>query len=814
MPAAGRGAADPAPSFSQAAFEPAVLSDSQAPDDKDVSDPIPEEAPAVEEAAVPEEEIVENEAPEEAASPLEETRDFVYSEEDEKAATREISELSEEEIGKNKKIDAVFNHTKGTVSADTGEEEYNHTAALLQEVFGSDKKKKKKAAPDFNAEPGLAFSSEEEAIDPLSEEENDSYVAVHDGQDEKTKEYNSSFSIEETLNSLTPEEDQATVPQLSEEVRVQDQENPYLDNDHYDDFSEKDDSKEYLPDEFSAQEDYDEFAEYLRNRNFRYLCNVAWSVIAFFATLYLESALFSNLYHPEFLKPGGIYNMVYLVIDIQLVMISALLVLSSLGDGVRGLFRLKPNRNTIPFLATVLAVAHPVVLMLSHQTDYALFGSVASLFCLISSICALLESKRIYRTFRIFGKAGEKFMTEELPEDAAEKEAFREQLEGEPKFYSVKRTNFVDGFFEGVEKPSSLEKSFGVSLILSLLVAIAFGALSFRQEASWLLAFNRFTAMAMMCFPLCGVFTVVLPFSHLSRVAEKKDCAILSAAESDEHAFCDVVSFADQEIFPPKSVKVSTIRTYGQTRIDEAILYAAMIFQKLGGPLSLVFKKAIAGVCTEIPDNFDFLEITSDGMCAKIGGKDVFVGNRNYLMAYDFGYTKDTIDDSFESKAGRIMYMVIGSELAAKFYVRYAISKRFKKTLLTIFKTGVCPAVKTCDPNVDSELLSVLLQNDRIPAGIIKTCEVMKETPPAERAKSGLVCTSTISNLLRGFKICDSLRRLSKINIAIKLISLFVGAGVVLFLHLFGDLSRINGLFVLIYQLLWLIPVVIPSLTE
>jgi hypothetical protein len=47
-----------------------------------------------------------------------------------------------------------------------------------------------------------------------------------------------------------------------------------------------------------------------------------------------------------------------------------------------------------------------------------------------------------------------------------------------------------------------------------------------------------------------------------------------------------------------------------------------------------------------------------------------------------------------------------------------------------------------------------------------------------------------------------------------KILSLVLGAGIVAFLFYISGLSRITGLFVLIYQLLWLIPVVIPSLTE
>ncbi len=718
------------------------------------------------------------------------------------------------------KVDEVFNHTKGTLSGDASEQEYDQTTALLKEVFGSgsDRKKKKKkkneemaeAATSSGEASSVLMSEEEQGSDQVAE--NDSYIAVHDSQDESTKEYHATFSIEEELSKIKPEMQDESIPELAEEVKVPDLDNPYSDT--YEELEEKEKRRTPLPEEFSSQEEYDEFAEHLRNCNFKTLCKCIWSFLIFLVILYLESATFSNLYHPLFLQPGGLYNIIYLLIDIQLLLIAALLALPALGQGFGSIFRAKPNRHAATALMLVFALAHPIVLLSTGAVEYPLFGSLAALFLFIGAVSDFLEAKRIHRTFRIFGKNKEKLVATELSEDCAEAEAFREQLEGEPKFFSVHKANFIDGFFGKVKEAGKAERFHGVSILLSFLISCGFAAFSYWKTPDAVLTFTRFVTMAMMTFPLSGALTVVLPFSHISKKAQKKDCAIVSAKAAEEYAACDVVSFTDKEIFPPKFVKVTTIRTYGQTRIDKAILYSAMIFQKLGGPLSHVFKKTISGVVTEIPENFEFQEITADGMCAKIEGKDIFVGNKNYMLSYDFGYTKDEKDEAFEAKLGKIMYMVIGSELAAKFYIRYSISKRFKKTIVALFKCGICPAVKTCDPNIDSDLFRTLLQNHKIPAGIIKTCDAMKDAPAEERSGSGMVCTSTIANLLYGFSLCDALRHLTRSNIMIKILSMLVGAGVVFFLFFIGELTKVTGLFAISYQLLWMIPMIIPSLSE
>ncbi len=725
------------------------------------------------------------------------------------------------------KLTEVFHSQKATPTPLSTPDE---TEAIFREMFGAPNentkmlKKHKKIdedAPEAEAEACSLSHALDEVSKEATLEEQDNYIAVHDGEDEKTKEYTAALAAEGMATLATEgcegsdESPDATrkITVPADEVKVFNaDDDPY--NSTYEEPEEAYSAKSVLPEEFTSYEEYDEFAEALRNRNFRNLCRIIWSLFAFVGILYLESATFSTLYHPEFLMPGGIYNFIFLLVDIQLVILSALLCLPTIGEGAKLLFTGKANHKSICFILYVFSFIHASVLLAVGAEEYPLFGSVAALFGLFTAVANFLDSKRVYRTFRVCGKNCDKLVVGSVGEDSAEAEAFKEQLEGTPCIYTLHKANFIEDFFARIQVRAKAEKSFGVVLILSLVLSFAFAGFSYWKSQNITETVNAFMTMSTMTLPLASVFAITAPFSHISAKAEKKNAAIVSTDAAAEYAAADVVSFTDREIFPPKSVKVTTIRTYSKTRIDKALLYAAMVFQKLGGPLSLVFKKSISGVYQEISEDFDFREITADGMCANIDGQDIFIGNKDYMLAYDFGYTKDDMDEDFEEKKGKIMYMVIGTELAAKFYIRYYISKQFRKTVLNLYRSGICPAVKTCDPNIDQELFHTLLQNDRIPAGIIKTCDAMKDAPVTEKSSSGIVCTSTIANLLNTFALCDSLQHLIRINTVVKIVSLLLGAGITIFLFLTQDLSRANALFVLIYQILWLLPIVIPSITE
>ncbi|MBR5295949.1 MAG: hypothetical protein IKU24_05110, partial [Clostridia bacterium] len=283
------------------------------------------------------------------------------------------------------KIDEIFNQVRSS-SAELGEEQ-DKTSNILKEIFGSslglgnDKKE-----PDSSQDDYVAVHDSEE-------DKTRDYIAIHDGDEESTKEYHTAVSLGEILPEGETELSQETraVPPLAEEVHVSAEDvasDPYSDT--YEEIERKVERKPILPEEYTSPEEYDEFAEHLRNKNFRNLCSCLWTFFAFLVMLYLESACFSNVFHPEFLSPGGMYNAIYLLIDIQLVFISALLIFPSLGNGIGELFHGKPNRNTIAFFMHLFPALHAIILLIFGAKDYPLFGCVAGLFGFLTAVANFL----------------------------------------------------------------------------------------------------------------------------------------------------------------------------------------------------------------------------------------------------------------------------------------------------------------------------------------------------------------------------------------------------------------------------------------
>ncbi|MBQ3590737.1 MAG: hypothetical protein II979_02245, partial [Clostridia bacterium] len=66
-------------------------------------------------------------------------------------------------------------------------------------------------------------------------------------------------------------------------------------------------------------------------------------------------------------------------------------------------------------------------------------------------------------------------------------------------------------------------------------------------------------------------------------------------------------------------------------------------------------------------------------------------------------------------------------------------------------------------------------------------------------------------SLLQVISYCDKVLHTKKTNIALAILAILVGAAIMLLLVLSGSIGVMNSLFIIIYQLLWLVPMLLSS---
>ena len=291
--------------------------------------------------------------------------------------------------------------------------------------------------------------------------------------------------------------------------------------------------------------------------------------------------------------------------------------------------------------------------------------------------------------------------------------------------------------------------------------------------------------------------------------AKKTQTAYIGEAACDAYESTGVVSFDDTEVFPARNVKVSSIRTYGDNRIDKVILNMAKIFENVEGPLSFVFSNSVQSIDGSNPEVV-ITEQATNGIGAQIDGKDVLVGTEDFLRLYDIETPTDNIDESFVKSLGSIMYMAVDGILASKFYIKYTMNRNFEKILRNFYDAGICVGIRTLDPCITTELVCGNLKGTNYPVSVIKNVPRNSSGEPVEATDGAIITLSSVNNFIKGFIRLDNLRNVYRSNMVISLFVAIIGALIATVLNITG-LSYLGVMFIIAFQLLWCIPTILFS---
>ena len=417
-----------------------------------------------------------------------------------------------------------------------------------------------------------------------------------------------------------------------------------------------------------------------------------------------------------------------------------------------------------------------------------------------------MSARKDYRCFRIIASKRPKYAACALKGGTREADEFYKYLLEDSDIYTVKRTNFIDGFVERTEKRASFEDSLNFIVPLILFAGAALFVVMHALGSEIAAAYSAFSVLVAASVPATAFFMVTLPVVSANRVGTKHSAAFLGTAVAEEYANASVLSFADTEVYPASLVKITNIRMYGDYRIDAVLTELAKLFGYVGGPLSKVLSATLSEN-VEKPSLIRVIESANDGLCVAMEGRNYFVGKRSYMRRYRFEAPIDDGDEIYERGVGSVMYVVINEKLAAKLYVKYTINPLFDSLLKDMYKAGLCLGVKTLDPNINNDLISKGIKFRKCPISVLRGIDPDDVAGEAESVNSGVVCNSTLHNFLKMFSLCDKIRHVTKSNVIISIISVFLSFVIVTFLAVTGGITAITSLHAAAFQLFWLVPV-------
>ncbi len=530
------------------------------------------------------------------------------------------------------------------------------------------------------------------------------------------------------------------------------------------------------------------------------------SFVLCLGVLYLELASPDSSAHSVYIRPGR-FGILYLLVDFQVLCFMAITLLDSIKKGCIGLFTGKPCGESVFFTLFAAAAAHTAVTAFMHpRADLGLF----CLPCAVCGVCCALikylECRKDYHCFKVVASTRAKYVAQQLKGDTKEAIEFYKYLFDDSEIYTTRKTAFVDGFFRRLHTRPESESLSGFAILLSFVAAVG---LTVYKALSGDPVYQSVTqGIQLLCFalPVSSLFIISLPVIKANLIGKRNGSAFIGNAVGEEYADSSVISFSDIEVYPSNLVKITSVKVYGDNRIDRILYDVAEVFAYVGGPLKTVTGNMITGG-VQVPQAARLIESAPDGICVVINGNEMFLGKREYMRRYRYDAPYDSSDAAFEKKNGSVMFVIKGGHLIAKVYIKYHINPQFNSLLRDLYKAGMCVGIKTTDPNITGDLIERSVKFKKTPISILKAGDVSDVDAECERVDSGIVANASLHTFLKMFIVCDKVRHVTKANGIINMLSLGVAFFVSLFLALTGQLTGLPSWYPAVFQLMWLIPV-------
>ena len=510
----------------------------------------------------------------------------------------------------------------------------------------------------------------------------------------------------------------------------------------------------------------------------------------------------------------AVYPVVYAMVSLQLMLLACLCAYEEIIDGFKHLFRGVPKPESITGLMLIAGILYTAVIArITIQSDEpVMFNFTVAFAALMTIISAIFNTKREMFCFKVVSSPKEKHIVCRIPDEQSqyETDAFAEDTEV-CDVMKIEKTEFIDGFFTRLCTPDSTVNVF-VSCVMGIMAAAAvlfgvFGAVVGNTASD---VAKIICVALMMLAPMPIYLSFSYPFYRANMAAKEYDSAIVGEASLEEYSNASVVTFDDKNIFPSYSVRVQNLRIFNNARIDRVLYYAASVFAHAGGPLQDVFE--VATLEMGHSDNVKIYDTEAGFLAAEVDGVNIIFGSGAALTRRGFVITREQAEDDVDlSEELSIMYMFREDKLVCKMYVQYGMDSDIEMILSQFRTNGLYVCVRTFDPNIDERMIARKVRMKNMPLKVIRYASMEEVGAYEEKVDSGLVTCGSPKSLLQVISYCDKVLHTRKTNIALNVLAIIIGAAVMTLLILADSIGLMSSVFIILYQLLWLVPMLLSS---
>lgn len=478
-------------------------------------------------------------------------------------------------------------------------------------------------------------------------------------------------------------------------------------------------------------------------------------------------------------------------ISMGLLLLSMLVAIDIFWIGFARLFRWKPGIDTLLAITCLVSLGDAYVLSVLQNRE----GQLP--YCGIQVIALFFQLMGAYQK-----RKGERLAcrTAALGKEPYLITADEAKWNGQDAF--CKRSGNPDGFGSQMQMDDGAQQMFKRIAPLLLLSCVLLSLLSLVQDYDAALFLWRLTAMLSAACGLGASLCYGRTFFKLTQRLAESGAALAGWAGAAQCGRNTRILLTDTDLFPPGHVELNGIKLMGQHSMEKVVGYTATLIRDSGSGLTKLFHNLlrVRGAIFRHAENISYHE--GGGLSARIRNDEVFVGSAAFMKVMEV-----PLPDGLNVK--HAVFCAIDGELAGIFALNYVLPDGLFAAMAALFKEKISPVLATRDFNlIPATLRRFRLAADRMDFPPIERRRALSD-PEQEHNEilTAVLCREGITPFSEAVVGAKRLRRTTRSAAVLTCIGSFLGVMLTAYLTTVHAFSSISPLNLLLFLLMWMIPV-------
>ncbi len=324
---------------------------------------------------------------------------------------------------------------------------------------------------------------------------------------------------------------------------------------------------------------------------------------------------------------------------------------------------------------------------------------------------------------------------------------------------------------------------------------------------NWGTGINTAVCALTISTPVSLLFIMNNVLTDISAELDKYGARVCGFEGAQMAASTDAIVLEAANLFGSQGCDLHGIKVFNNTKIDDAIIYAAAVIIKTKSPLAHVFDDVIIGKQSILPKVDSVQYEKQMGTSAWVYHKKVLVGNRNLLINHGVNVPKISFEQKYTRRNRKALYLAVDGKIMAMFVVSYSADPDLKRELIKLEKTGITLIVKSSDPYINEESLANLFN---LPKGYIKVmnrqaARVFEKYSDmqVEKSPAYVVHNGTAKGLISSMRGALTVNGTKRIIAFLTTFGSTLGFATVATLGIVGWYSQITDAAIIVSQIVW-----------